>query len=381
MNGMQRFLSILMGLAIAAFALPASAATKSISLTVPSGPLTASTTQINVTMNNTGNSNGNSFEIDWIPSANFSVQSGFIAGQPSSVGTLLNPGVYGSPYMGIVFNKQAPAKTSVTVTLNVTVTVTCASTPVTWKAAAWTGSPGPLSTTFTLTGEPYSTPIASLPNCISCNEDTNPEFPPVSGTGYFANMPVGTTVSDPGFAAGYRFKDPSKPAVPCNLAAYTLTNNITGEAGSTKTDGNGNTIPDDAAGLVWDESATPDGVIFVYMLTYKPEYVATAAEAAADPSLTAGLPKKKTKFCILNPSGTTVCSDPDKQAVLQACIGTAFSILSIPGDDPACLLNETWATLNRSQCPAWDPDDGPQPACVRATDTILEGTDPPIVRG
>lgn len=380
MNGMQKFLSILMGLALAAFALPASAA-KTISLNVPSGPLTASTTQIQVTFNNTGNSNANSFEIDWIPSANFSVQGGFVTGQPSNVGTLLNPGTYGSPYKGIVFNKQAPAKTAVTITLNVTVTPSCTSTPVTWKAAAWTGSPGPLSTTFTLTGEPYSTSIASL-NCISCNTATDPVFPPVPGTGYFATLPAGvTSVTQPGFAAGYRLNDDKHPEL-CALVDYSFTNNITGTG--TTTDPNGNTLPPNTAGLVWNQGAAiGQNAVFVYMLTYQPEYVATAAEAAADPSLTAGLPKKKTKFCILSSSGPTDCSDVANQAILQACIGTAFGSTSIPGSDPACIMQETWTTVPESDCAGLPNPNAPNPppACVRATDLLNDARDPPIVRG
>jgi len=150
---------------LTAFALPASAATKSVSLTVPSGPLAAGSQQIVVTMNNTGNSNANSFEIDWIPSANFSVQSGFITGDPTNTGAPKVLGVFGSPYTGLVFNKQAPAKTSVSITLNVTVTASCGQSSTSWHVAGWTGSPGPLSTSFPESpAGPYTTTLASLPS-------------------------------------------------------------------------------------------------------------------------------------------------------------------------------------------------------------------------
>ncbi len=159
MTSIRRLLFLVTTLALMAFALPASAA-KTITLTVPAGPLAAGVQTIQVSINNTGNSNANSFEIDWIPNANFSVQGGFVTAQPANVGTLKDPGVFGSPYKGIVFNKQAPNKSSVAITLNVTVTGSCGPTSTTWKAAAWTGSPGPLSTSFDLTGGPYSTSTA-----------------------------------------------------------------------------------------------------------------------------------------------------------------------------------------------------------------------------
>jgi hypothetical protein len=379
MTSFRKLLYFVFALSLTAFALPAIAA-KTISLNVPAGPLTASTTQVQVTLNNTGNSNANSFEIDWIPSANFSVQGGYVLGSPANAGAPVNPGVYGAAYKGLVWNSQAPTKSAVTVVLNVTVTPSCASTPVTWAAAAWTGSPGPLSTSFTLQGTPYSTPIAALPNCISCNpaDQSTAVFPPVVGTtGYFANLPAGVNnVSQPGFAAGYRFNNDKGQA--CQLVDYTFTNNITG--GSNTTDPSGNTIPPNSAGFLWNQPLQPNAV-FVYELTYNPEYVATAADAAQDPTLTVGLPKKKTKFCILTSGQPTDCSNVANQATLQACVGTAFSSTSIPGSDPACIVQEVWTTVDQSQCPAWNPANGTQPSCVRATDTILDARDPPIIRG
>lgn len=379
MTSIRNLFYLVLAATFTAFALPASAA-KTISLTVPAGPLTASNTQVQVTINNTGNSNGNSFEVDWIPSANFSVQSGFVTSDPANQGTMLATGVYGSPYKGIVFNKQAPAKTSVTITLNVTVTQGCTAGSVTWQAAAWTGSPGPLSQSFTLQGGPYTTSIAAAANCISCNTATNPVFPPdPNSTGYFANLPAGvTTISQPGFAAGYRLNNDKSEA--CQLVPYTFTNNITG--GGNTTDPNGNTLPPNTAGLVWNQTLQPNAV-FVYQLTYQPEYVATAADVAQDPSLTAGLPKKKTKFCILSSSGPTDCSIPANQQALQACLGTAFSSTSIPGADPACIMQEVWTTVPAGDCAGLTNPNAPNPppACVRATDTLLDARDPPIIRG
>ncbi|MEO8675278.1 MAG: hypothetical protein ABI569_06845 [Casimicrobiaceae bacterium] len=355
---------LVLAVSLTAFALPASAA-KTISLNVPSGPLTASTTQIQVTMNNTGNSNANSFEIDWIPSANFSVQGGFVLGNPANVGTPINPGVYGAAYKGLVWNSQAPNKTSVTLVLNVTVTPTCSSTPVTWAAAAWTGSPGPLSTSFTLQGTPYSTPIASLTNCLACNTATSPVFPPDPiYTGYFANLPAGvTSITHPGFAAGYRLNNDKGDA--CQLVDYAFTNNIKGTAPIV--DANGNTLPTNTAALVWNLTSQPNA-IFVYELTYLPEYVGSD-----------GLPEKKTKFCAVGTGGTD-CTQLINQHILKACIGTALSPLSIPGADPACILNETWTTVDQAQCRPWTGS-GPESACVRATDRILDSRDPPIIRG
>jgi hypothetical protein len=125
--------------------------------------------------------------------------------------------------------------------------------------------------------------------------------------------------------------------------------------------------------LVWNQTLQPNAV-FVYELTYKPEYV--------DPGT--GLPVKKTKFCILSSSGPTDCTLPANQATLQACIGTVFSSTSIPGSDPACIMQEVWMTVPGADCvnagvPNPNAPNAP-PACVRATDTILDARDPPIIR-
>jgi hypothetical protein len=165
MSSIRRLFFAVCATALVAFALPAAAATKSVSATPPAGPLSAGVQQIVVIYNNTGNSNANSFELDWIPTANFSVQGGFLNGDPSNAGTLKSPGVFGGQYtQGILFNKQAPAKTSVSITLNVTVSPNCGPTSASFHVAGWTGSPGPLSTSFPESpAGPYLTPIAAAP--------------------------------------------------------------------------------------------------------------------------------------------------------------------------------------------------------------------------
>jgi uncharacterized repeat protein (TIGR02543 family) len=188
MNGIRKFLGLLVAaFTLAAFAMPASAATKSVSLTFNPASLTATTTQIIVTLHNDGNSNANSFEIDWIP-GNFSVTSAYLASDPSAVGVPVNPnGVYGAQYKGLVWNKQAPAKTTVDIVFNGTVTGSCPAAGVTWQAAAWTGSPGPLSTSFGSTG-PWTTPLPC--NSVSYNANTGSGSPPAPATGYMAGANV-----------------------------------------------------------------------------------------------------------------------------------------------------------------------------------------------
>jgi hypothetical protein len=204
---------------------------------------------------------------------------------------------------------------------------------------------------------------------LACNTAPSPTFPPEPGTGYFASLPSGVTqVTDPGFAAGYRLPGDKNEA--CDLVNYTFTNNI---LGTNPVDGAGNTLPPNAASFIWDLGFKPNAV-YVYVLTFSPEYVDAGT----------GLPVKQTKFCKLSLTGPTDCTLAANQQNLQACIytgiGTMFSSASIPGNDPACTLEETWTTVNQSLCPAWTGS-GAAPACVRGTTRILDARDPPIIRG
>jgi hypothetical protein len=165
MNGMRKVLCFLMAMGLAAFAMQASAATKSISLSVTPSALTTSTHQVFAVITNTGKSNANSFEVDWSTSPNFVVTSGQVGTDPLVYPT--PPGLKGPGYSRLVFLKQVPNKTSVTVTLNVTVTGVnqCAASSLDWWAYAWTGAPGPASQSFTLDPGPYTTTLPSSATC------------------------------------------------------------------------------------------------------------------------------------------------------------------------------------------------------------------------
>jgi hypothetical protein len=145
---------------LAAFALPANAAkTITLSATPVPAPLSSLTTSISVIIANTGNSNANSFEIDWSTSPYFKVteaMAGDTAGSCSPTGS--KPG-----YASCVFLKQLPTKDSVTVTLTVEVTNQCTPMSIDWYAYAWTGAPGSVSQSFALQGT--APRITSTPNC------------------------------------------------------------------------------------------------------------------------------------------------------------------------------------------------------------------------
>jgi hypothetical protein len=157
MTSIRKLIFSVLAVASAAFALPASAATKSITLTLDPAPTTA-TTQYHVAINNTGNSNSNSFEIDWANSPSFVVTSCVAGGDTVTPGTALT----GAGYKGCQFIQQLPNKSSVTVTLNVTVTAACGAASLAFNGFAWTGAPGPASTSFPLMDGPYSTTLPQL---------------------------------------------------------------------------------------------------------------------------------------------------------------------------------------------------------------------------
>jgi hypothetical protein len=207
---------------------------------------------------------------------------------------------------------------------------------------------------------------------LACNTATALPDPPVPGAGYFAVLPTGvTSVTDVGFAAGYRAAN-DKSDCTYELIGYTFTNNI---KGGFSTDGAGNTLPNNAVSFVWDEVKRPDGV-FTYTLTFDYEYA----------SVSTGLPVKRTKFCkldtdVLGKPIPTNCTLASKQFELKACLGTDLKASSIPGTDPACIAREEWVTVSPINCPAWtDTGTMEPPACIRATARIIDARDPPIIR-
>src|SRR5512139_166067 len=80
---------------LAAFALPANAA-KTITLSVTPTTLSMQTTAVSATITNTGNSNANSFEIDWLTSPYFKVTGASAGG--GSAGTCTTSGLRGASY-------------------------------------------------------------------------------------------------------------------------------------------------------------------------------------------------------------------------------------------------------------------------------------------
>jgi hypothetical protein len=179
MNSMRKLLCILTAVVLATFALSANAA-KTITLTNVSGQtavlnpaptLTAGANQtIYLQLNNTGNSNASSLEIDWTNTPQFTVNSGTINGSKGTItGTLVagQTPPLGS-YNGIQFTFTLPQKTSVVVTLNVTVNAgsTCGGPQVTWQPYAWTGGVGVPSSSFAAppTGT-YTSNLAGATNC------------------------------------------------------------------------------------------------------------------------------------------------------------------------------------------------------------------------
>jgi hypothetical protein len=144
-----------------AFALPVSAASKSISLSVTPSTLTSATTTVSAKITNTGNSSANSFEIDWTSSPDFTVTAASAGG---TAGACSPSGIAGTGYSGCVFLKQVPTKSSVTVTLTVQVANQCTPLSIGWLAYAWTGSPGSVSQSFAM--QPAGPVVtSSTPNC------------------------------------------------------------------------------------------------------------------------------------------------------------------------------------------------------------------------
>ena len=193
----------------------------------------------------------------------------------------------------------------------------------------------------------------------------DPSAPPPPGSQFTASCGDASGINVTGFAAGVRGPNKSGTCDPLN---FTLTNNICGSA--VQQDANGNFIPPNAVSFVWDQSSQT--AAFTYTVTWKAEYV--------DPGT--GLPVQgRTQYC----TGPTD-SDPSICATkkpLKACISSAVAFASIPAGEPACSSEEDWATVSQTECAALtNPNgDNPPPACIRATTTIIDAKDPPIIRG
>ena len=246
-------------------------------------------------------------------------------------------------------------------TLSITLSPTPNVAPSSCVLKASMGSYEELSKEFTL----YSGILSCLTTLA------NPPYPPVPGyPGYFAQLPTGVDdITDVGFAAGYRVPNDKGEGCPIDVN-YTLTNNIKGSGVGTgeTTDATGNTIPKNWVSFQWDQLMQANAV-FTYTLTFVPEY--------ADP--VTGLPKTRTRFCVLNATGTTDCTDTTKWQPLKACLTPALSSSAIPGTDPACIAREEWETVSPSMCGTWTGI-GDAPACIRVTQRFVDARDPPIGR-
>jgi hypothetical protein len=191
----------------------------------------------------------------------------------------------------------------------------------------------------------------------------NPAVIPPSGATFDASTVCGAaSVIDSGYAAGFR--GPNKSGT-CQLVNASLTNNICSAV--SQTDANGKTVPPKAVSFVWDTGFQPQAA-FTYTLTWTPEYVDTNS----------GLPRTAwTKYC--NGPGTTPCSS---QVALKACIGTNVAFASIPSGEPACILEESWATAPPTDCASQTNPNAPNapPACIRMSTTVIDALDPVMIR-
>ena len=188
-----------------------------------------------------------------------------------------------------------------------------------------------------------------------------PSAPPPPGSQFTASCATGG-INVTGFAAGVR--GPNKTG-PCDPLNFTLTNNICGTA--VQQDANGNFIPPNAVSFVWDQLS--QSAAFTYTVTWKAEYV--------DPAT--GLPALgRTKYC----TGTDPNNPCATMQTLKACMSPLVAFGSIPSGEPACNSEEDWATVSQTECAGLtNPNgDNPPPACIRATTTIIDAKDPPIIR-
>lgn len=139
---------------LVAFALPASASNKLITLAVTPAELGSggNTVEVFAKITNTGNSTANSFQIDYKVSEQgiFTVKSASVVGGSAGVAV----GGLQNGYAGYVFTNQSPLARNQSVTIKLVVEVAgprCASAWIDWFGYAWTGSPSSPSQSFRLT--------------------------------------------------------------------------------------------------------------------------------------------------------------------------------------------------------------------------------------
>jgi len=175
---------------LAAFSMPASAA-KQITLVMDSSALP---TVLYATISNpsTGNSTANSFAVGWtLGSADLVTRAEIVVGNtvvgaPASCGPA--PGLAGL----CTFNNQSPLKIGTSVRIKLTLktpTDQCAGFSASWTSYAWTGAPGPLSTSFTQTNGPQLT--SWTPTCTL-------QFVPQPADAFVEKQITGSALDDTG---------------------------------------------------------------------------------------------------------------------------------------------------------------------------------------
>jgi hypothetical protein len=173
MHAKNKFVCLIAVL-LAAFAVSANAA-KTITLTnstTGSQPAflgaTLATGTVYVQLNNTGNSNASSLELDWSDTPQFTVNSATINTSKGPVTVAPAAGQTPGGYKGVVFTFTLPQKSSVVIALNVTVGAgaTCGASQITWQPYAWTGGVGTPSTSFSQPAlGTYKSNLPGAPNC------------------------------------------------------------------------------------------------------------------------------------------------------------------------------------------------------------------------
>jgi hypothetical protein len=173
MNGMRKLIGLLMAMALASFALSANAATKTITLSdVPNQPAflgaTLTTGTVYVQINNTGNSNASSLELDFTNTPQFTVNSATINTSKGPISGTLTAGQTPGGYKGVQFTFTLPQKSSIVIALSVTVGSgsTCGAAQITWQPYAWTGGVGTPSSSFS--SPPLGTYKSNLPGASGC---------------------------------------------------------------------------------------------------------------------------------------------------------------------------------------------------------------------
>ena len=173
MHAKNKFV-FLVAMLLAAFAVSANAAktiTLSNSTTAGQAAFLGATLQtgtVYVQLNNTGNSNASSLELDWTNTPQFTVNSASINTSKGVVTSIPGAGQTPGGYNGVTFTFTLPQKSSVVIALNVTVNAgsTCGAPQITWQTYAWTGGVGSPSTSFSQ--PPLGTYTSNLPGAPNC---------------------------------------------------------------------------------------------------------------------------------------------------------------------------------------------------------------------